>query len=139
MKLLRIRVLFAIIAVTVFGLAALLALSLYREMKSKSEWGILQGIEFSHRLGTEDSTVVFASSNGYDAIGIRSDSMPSLYPPPRFPRVWLLASPEYGQKVKKIPLESNYAITSSDLNLVLLHEPGMSTATQEELRHHVMK
>jgi hypothetical protein len=138
MKLLRVRVLFIIIAFTVFGLAALLALSLNREMKSKSEWSILQEIEFSHRLVTDDSTVVFASSNGYDAIGIRSDSMPSLFPAPRFPRVWLLASPEYGQKVKKIPPESNYAITSSDLNLILVHQPRMSPATQKELRQHVV-
>jgi hypothetical protein len=139
MKLFRIRNLLVLVAVTVLGLAALLLLSFHREMKSKSEWSILQELEFSHRLSTEGNTVVFASQNGYDAIGIRSDSMPSVYPAPRFPRVWLLADPKYGQKVKKIPLEANYAITSSDLNLILLHQPRISPATQDELRQHVMK
>jgi len=135
----KINIVSALAAAAVLGLALVEFMGFYRSMENKSEWSILQHLEFSHRPSTEDGKVVFASSNGYEAVGIRADSIPAVYRPPKFPRVWLLASPRYGEKLKKIPSDAHYTITSSDLDLILRLLPRISPATENELRQHVMK
>jgi len=136
MKLSVTRLTLALIAVALIGLAAIF-ITLNRQMSDKSEWSVLQGIEFAGRESTDGSKVVFAASQGYDAIGIRADSMPSIYPAPKTPRVWLLVDAKYGQMLKKIPPEANYTITSSDFETILRRFPNISSASRSELRQHI--
>jgi hypothetical protein len=124
----------AVLSCAIFGTVKLLS-----QMNEKSEWAVLQGLEFSHRSSAEVSNVVFDSSNGYEAIGIRSNSLPDVYPASKFPRVWLLANSRYGPKVKKIPFDANYEITNSDLNMILRRMPNVSSAVQDELRRHAIE
>jgi len=137
MKLRSTRLILALIAVIVLGLASI-SVALYRQAKDKAEWSILQGIEFGERQSIDVSKIVFASSQGYDAVGIKAGSLPSTYPVPKTPRVWLLIGARYGQLVKKIPTEAKYTITSSDLDVILKRFPNISSATRDELRQHAV-
>jgi hypothetical protein len=76
MKHLKMKVLLVIVVITVLGFALRVLGSAYIGIKNKEEWSILDAVAGSHRLSTDESTILFTSLNGYEVIGIRAPSEP---------------------------------------------------------------
>ena len=134
---LKVKVALALVAVTVLGFLLHELVAAHFQIKSKEEWSLLDVVGSRYRLNTDESKILIASINGYQAIGIRVDSEQVTSLPSKYPRVWFLPVPRYREMVKELPQGADYAINRSDMDLILRDVPGISAATLAELRKHL--
>lgn len=77
-----------------------------QELDTKSEYSVLQGLEFDYRYRKQDQPYILernALSSGYDLIGLPKADSENGY-------VWLIANPSSEPAVKKVPSDVEFLI-----------------------------
>jgi hypothetical protein len=91
---------------------------------SKSEWSVLQGVEYDHRNTPVSSPVVLAVS-GYRVAGLpRSDGPGS---------VWVLLDPHQAPYYKQLP-GGSYRLSSSQLATLSVSQPVVLAGLRKHVR-----
>jgi hypothetical protein len=90
---------------------------------NKSEWSVLQGIEYDHRNGQLSSPMVPVIS-GYRVVGLPKSNGPGV--------VWVILNPKNKPLYKQLPQDS-YHLSASQLAALNVTEPTVLA----ELRAHV--
>ncbi len=81
-----------------------------KELEAKSEYSVLQGLEYDYRQREQDKPYVVeknAFSSGYDLIGVPKGGSKQGY-------VWLIANPSSAPAIKQMPKEADFSINKDD-------------------------
>ena len=90
---------------------------------SKSEWSVLQGLEYDHRSSVASEPLI-RSVSGYRAAGLPRADGPGL--------VWVLLNPSHAPLYKQLP-EGSYRLSEAQLRALRVSQPEVLA----ELRAHV--
>jgi hypothetical protein len=119
---------FELLALTLgeVGFAAFCLLSSH-ELRSKSEWGCLQGVEYEWRYRSTPTYPLLQKRHGYRVACVPSAEGQR--------RIWILLTPKFEPLYKQMPPNLDYRLTVRDLTTITGYCSVHPIVTAELQRH----
>ena len=91
---------------------------------SKSEWSVLQGVEYSHRSEPLSAPLTIEVS-GHRVLGLPRNDKPG--------SIWILLDPKHVPLYKQLP-EGSYSLSKPQLAALQVREPAVLAQLQKHVR-----
>jgi hypothetical protein len=106
------------------------------ELRCEKEFGVIDSVEGLSRDDARTDNVIIVRDSGYDVIGIVTTNPTITSVPPRVPRVWIIASSRYCERLKKMPSNGDYRLTHDQLDRIR-QATRLSPDVQAEMEKHI--